>query len=209
MLDRTLNAFVNFQFAPRVTIVPFLSITVHGPDANINPGDSDPTAPFAVRHSLGMRLGGRSNTGRCYGLSPPSSAAQADEKNKNSKGYGLKSTCEPALGSPSVANCLAAAGEFHQTGPLELKATDDPIIKIAGNCAIAIGFKAKTLTSWDLLNAVIYSLLEQCLDNPVAPRVGGITIPAPHAASNGGKIRKRCKRNFTIIFQYKAGFSNS
>ena len=104
-----------------------------------------------------------------YGLSPPSSTAKADDNNKDSKDYGLKSTREPSLGSPSVANCLAAACEFHQSGPLELKATDGPIIKIAGNCAISIGFKRKTLTSWDLLKAVIYSLLEQCLDNLYNP----------------------------------------
>lgn len=63
MLDQTVNPFVNFQFAPRVIDVPFLTITVHGPDAKINPGDSDSTAPFVVRHSLRMGLGGRSNTG--------------------------------------------------------------------------------------------------------------------------------------------------
>lgn len=63
MLDQTVNPFVNFQFAPRVIVVPFLTITVRGPDAKINPGDSDSTAPFVVRHSLRMGLGGRSNTG--------------------------------------------------------------------------------------------------------------------------------------------------
>ncbi len=71
------------------------------------------------------------------GLSRSSSAAQANH-NLNSKNSGLTSTCKPFMGNPSVANCLAAAGEFHQTGPLEIKPTDGPIIKIVWNCATVI-----------------------------------------------------------------------
>lgn len=143
-LGQTVNELVAFQFAPPVTVVPFLTITVHGPNAAINPGDSDNIVPLAVRYSLRMKLGGRFYMGgldrkmrqlgdaarhmirypawkwtnTTYGLSPSSSAAQADDNNKNSKDYVLKLICEPSLGSPSVANCLAAAGELHQTGPL-------------------------------------------------------------------------------------------
>lgn len=39
----------------------------------------------------------------------------------NSKDPGFKSICKPVMGNPSVANCLAAAGKFHQTDPLEKK----------------------------------------------------------------------------------------
>lgn len=46
------------------------------------------------------------------------------------------------------------------------------------------------------------------LDNPVAPTVGGIKIPAQHAASDGGKVGKNCKHNLIIpcLLQYKCCF---
>lgn len=138
-----------------------LTITVHGSNRVVEhqtrrPGESDPMAPITPRsqalHALkscgNLDIGGLASKMRnpagswtdiTHGLSPSSSAVQANH-NLNSKDLGLKSTCKPFIGNPSVANCLAAAGGFHQTGPLEIKPTDDRMIKIVWNCATVIGF---------------------------------------------------------------------
>lgn len=66
-----------------------------------------------------------------------STAIEGDIKNINN-------TCDANLGSPHVANCLQAAFEFEISGPVVLKTSDGPLIKVVGNCAIAVGFQGTT-----------------------------------------------------------------
>lgn len=93
-----------------------------------------------------------------------------------------------------MANCLAAAREFHQTGPLETRSTVGP--SNHQNCVELRNRNRFLVKNTDKLGSPedghnVNTLLEQCLDNPTAPRVAGITILAPHAASsNGGKLER-------------------
>ncbi len=105
----------------------------------------------------------------------------------NSNVANLKATCDAMLGSPSLANCVAAAGEFERTSPVVFNPDDGPLIRITGDCAIAVGFQGKTTVSWNIIKTVVDSLLEQCLGSPVTPRIGGIAIPQSPQSSKKGK----------------------
>ncbi len=94
----------------------------------------------------------KSWTSESYPLS--SAAIESDITN-------LENTCDANLSSPKPVDCLLAAFEFENIGPVVLNPSDGPIIKVVGNCAIAIAFERKIYKLWGLIKRAIETLLEK------------------------------------------------
>lgn len=93
---------------------------------------------------------------------------------------------------------VEAAAELHQV----------LLSKLRGIAQSQSNSNGEILTSWDLLKAVIATLSEQCLDNPICAKGSRYYNFAPHAASNGGKLeRDIVKHNLIIncLLQCKCG----
>ncbi|CAD6593016.1 MAG: hypothetical protein ASARMPREDX12_006656 [Alectoria sarmentosa] len=88
----------------------------------------------------------------------------------------VKYACEATLGSPSTANCEAALFEFLQSGEVILDPASGPIIKISGNCAIAVGANERHPVTWDMLRSVAEILIATCISSPGSGSLGGTAI---------------------------------
>ncbi|KAL9131218.1 MAG: hypothetical protein Q9175_006826, partial [Cornicularia normoerica] len=84
----------------------------------------------------------------------------------------VKYACDGTLGSPSTANCEAALYEFIQSGDLVLDPASGPIIKVSGNCAIAVGANERHSTTWDMLRSVAETLIAACISGPGSGALG-------------------------------------
>lgn len=88
----------------------------------------------------------------------------------------VKYACDERLGSPSTANCEAALYEFVQSGDVILDPASGPIIKVTGNCAIAVGANERHTTTWDMLRSVAETLVATCISSPGSGALGGTAI---------------------------------
>lgn len=88
----------------------------------------------------------------------------------------VKYACNATLGSPSTANCEAALYEFLQSGDVTLDPASGPIIKISGNCAIAVGANERHSVTWDMLRSVAETLIATCMNSPGSGALGGTAI---------------------------------
>ncbi|KAF6226016.1 hypothetical protein HO173_012606 [Letharia columbiana] len=88
----------------------------------------------------------------------------------------VKYACDETLGSPSTANCEAVLYEFVQSGDVILDPASGPIIKVIGNCAIAVGANERHSTTWDMLRSVAETLIATCISSPGSGTLGGTAI---------------------------------
>lgn len=88
----------------------------------------------------------------------------------------VKYACDATFGSPSMANCEAALYEFIQSGDVILEPALGPIIKVSGNCAIAVGANERHSTTWDMLRSVTETLISTCISSPQSGTLGGTAI---------------------------------
>lgn len=75
--------------------------------------------------------------------------------------------------------------------PGEMIPKNGPYFTRSGNCTVAIGFSNAVTIAWSTVRSAVASILERCLEAPLAERVGGMsTISA-----------KRNKRSTQQLFQ--------
>ncbi|CAD6592368.1 MAG: hypothetical protein ASARMPREDX12_006046 [Alectoria sarmentosa] len=108
--------------------------------------------------------------------------------------------CDASLGSPSLANCEAALYQFVQSGDVSLDPASGPVIKISGNCAIAVGANEKHSTTWDILRSVAETLVQTCISSPVSGTLGGTAISQSIVGWKRSSLYQRLTRSSKVDF---------
>lgn len=111
------------------------------------------------------------------------------------------------FGLPRLAHCLQASKELESlSGDLVLIPKNGPYLKRVGNCVIAVRFRSAVIIAWTVVNKILNSLLELCLESPLAKGMGGMGVST---SALGGKRVKRsnaripflkCLRNILLTY---------
>lgn len=81
------------------------------------------------------------------------------------------------FGLPGLAHCLQASKELESlSGDLVLIPKNGLYLKRVGNCVIAVGFGSAVIIAWTVVNKIVTSLMELCLESPLAKKNGGMEV---------------------------------